>query len=132
MTSENLEIEKTSETKLKRFRVIVDCGMGCETVESIDKMLDRIYLDPRLIEIASIPHLEQEKTVMYIEFDHSKKVSTLVNFMKRDLNVENVHIKNMNHVKKNTFINAIIRQALLQKMMPDYYNRDGSDLYLYS
>jgi hypothetical protein len=113
--------------KLKRFRITVD---GNQTNCDLNKLFDDLVDDNRLVEYFGLYDRSSENFFFYLEYDHPRRVSTLLNTFKKRVDEDSITIKKMT-VNKNKLINSFVKQALIQNELPVYYNKVGVKLHEY-
>jgi hypothetical protein len=122
-----MDPDEISRTKAKRYRLTIDGKESQERVEA----LDSIFCDDiRLIECFILYHSGVDKYYIYLEFNHPKGAPALMKILKKHILEKHIMLKIMKGNKK-TLLYSFIKQGLIQKEMPTYFNRNGTDLHEY-
>ena len=122
------DFKETPDIRLKRFVIIIDA----KKIESDTSQVfcDKMMKDCRLVEYFGAYDKSSDKIFLYIEYDHSKRISTLLKWMKNIIPLEYIEIKKLK-VEKKILFTVIVKTALRQNEMPQYWHRDGIDLEKY-
>jgi hypothetical protein len=115
----------TRDIKIKRYKIIIDYDETYEdlledllnALEDLDKVKEYIFV------------FEKNENVwfMLLEYEKAERLSTLILFFKKYVDIDDVTFKIMSG-QKQKLINAFVKVGLQQSTIPNYYAKNEISL----